>query len=64
MAHGSTRDFEGWETLQTTPWYSMLQQDDWHAVTITGDLGAAALLVLDSLDRSFSLRFSAPKSMG
>ncbi len=56
MADGSTRDFEGWETLQTTPWYSMLRQDDWHAVTITGGLGAAALLVLDSLGRVLLLR--------
>ncbi len=51
MADGGTRDFEGWETLQMTPWYSMLRQDDWHAVTITGGLGAAALLVMDTLDR-------------
>jgi ADP-ribose pyrophosphatase len=56
MPDGSTRDFEGWETLQTTPWYSMLRQDDWHAVTITGGLGAAALLVLDSLGRVLLLR--------
>lgn len=51
MPNETSRDFEGWETLQTTPWYSMLRQDEWHAVTITGGLGAAALLVMDTLDR-------------
>ena len=56
MPNETTRNFEGWETLQRTPWYSMLRQDDWHAVSITGDVGAAALLVLDSLHRVLPLQ--------
>ena len=56
MADEGTRDFESWETLQTTPWYSMLRYGDWHAVTTTEGRGAAALLVMDSLDRVLLLR--------
>ena len=34
----------------------MVQEDAWHAVTIPGGLGAAVLLVRDSLDRVIFLQ--------